>query len=720
MVEHDLLAGSAIKRIGQFILLLRAKDAGGSALRAIPWRRHPAGISATRMRFNSHNTIILSEIMGIDRREPASLGDQPLMTDILEDGAPEGRDRSVLGRTWAQRSCAGAALALLPVALWCLTHRYHGLVGDSELYAMQAVARTDPGLARDVFLSSSSQDRYTIFSPVYSFFIRVLGLHVAALSLMVSFKLCFYCAIWAFSRKLAGARPALLATALMIVAPLEYGAYHVFWISEDMLTARTLAEALAMIALCLHVHERKAAALAVSVGALAVHALMALPMVLLLLALRIGARKSILCGAFIAAGTLAAAVIGAISPPWKPGFLSAMDPGWLEVVRERSQFLFLQFWHLDDWERNARPFLSLALSVLVLRDGRIRALCAAAAVVGVTGLLVAFIAGDIGPVPLLLQGQAWRWVWVPELLSLLLLVPTAFGLWGASGSGALCAALLLVGWLFNIIDGAYCIAAALCLWAGRRYVPPRAEPYLRFLAVGIGALVLAWIACNIWTTVRSPPPETGTDYRALLLARNILGLDCLPVFLVFTLWYWLGRSRSAVAAGTIAIGLGAIVACAAPGALRDRRAEGTSAQIREFSDWRRAIPPGENVFVLNQSYSAGFVWFTLQRPSYLTVDQSAGVIFSRATAEEVRRRSNVLLPIETPDWRVMSNRASHGGVLDMKPSPLTHERLLQICADPDLGFVAAKEDVGFEPLRHRDPGLWKDWNLYDCRLVSSR
>jgi len=28
--------------------------------------------------------------------------------------------------------------------------------------------------------------------------------------------------------------------------------------------------------------------------------------------------------------------------------------------------------------------------------------------------------------------------------------------------------------------------------------------------------------------------------------------------------------------------------------------------------------------------------------------------------------------------------------------------------------------VGFDPMRHRGAGVWKDWNLYDCRTVRAR
>ena len=162
------------------------------------------------------------------------------MTECPAPGGPNDDSRASL--PIVHRAACGAALTLLPVALWCVTHRYRGLIGDSELYALQALARIDSSLARDVFLSAASQDRYTVFSPVYSSFIRILGLPTAAISLLVVLKVCFYVAAWAVVRKLGDSGVAFLSVALLVAAPTEYGAYHVFSVSEDMLTARSAAE----------------------------------------------------------------------------------------------------------------------------------------------------------------------------------------------------------------------------------------------------------------------------------------------------------------------------------------------------------------------------------------------------------------------------------------------------------------------------------------------
>ena len=117
-----------------------------------------------------------------------------------------------------------------------------------------------------------------------------------------------------------------------------------------------------------------------------------------------------------------------------------------------------------------------------------------------------------------------------------------------------------------------------------------------------------------------------------------------------------------------------------------------------------------------------FVWFTLGRPNYLAVDQSSGVVFSRATALEVRRRSEVLIPLMDPDWKIMTRlraKAAPRTKSEAITRPLTPENLIHVCADPQLGFVISQDKVGFDPLRHEHAGAWKNWNLYDCRKVRS-
>ena len=125
----------------------------------------------------------------------------------------------------------------------------------------------------------------------------------------------------------------------------------------------------------------------------------------------------------------------------------------MDVVRERSQFLFLQLWSVRDWDINTQPFIYLAFTAIAVPDQRIRKLCVAAALVGAAGLAVALIGGLIGPVAILVQGQAWRWVWITVFVSALLVPVTALQVWRDEKCGPLCALLLVSGWTLPGVDG---------------------------------------------------------------------------------------------------------------------------------------------------------------------------------------------------------------------------------------------------------------------------
>jgi hypothetical protein len=564
--------------------------------------------------------------------------------------------------------------------LWSLRHHYLGLGGDARLYAVQALARTHPNLFRDLFLQNVSQDSYTIFSSVYAPCIGLIGLANAALTLTFAFKILFFAASWVLARRLLDGPCAFLAIALLILIPGIYGAFGVFQYAEDWLTARSAAEALAVTAIAFSLLGLRLAGLLIMCGAMLLQPLIALPgllwLVCLWLPLRLGALGA-------AAGIFLALTIASIAS-WEPLTAHAfvvMDAPWLEIVRERSQFLLLQLWRVKDWSLNARPFLSLSLSVLAIENARVRKVGATAILVGAAGLVVALIASLVGPVSILLQGQAWRWVWVTSFAGVLLLAPMLRALWRADGYGAFCAVLVICGWTLSTIGGAICLAFALILWLVRDFINDRAAKYLHGMRTPLQSLSLT--AIGVFT------PWIRGQRRAIVLSLTIGGLVAACLYCL-------------------------------PRALHDGTGVGGAAEFGAYSDWRSAIPPDSNVLVVPVRNSAAFAWFTLERPSYLTVDQSSGVVFSRATALEVRRRSQVLLPLMDPDWRLLSNMTpthSGGGKRSTSVRPLTRERLMGICRDPQLNFVVAEESVDFEPKRHTRPG-GRDWYLYDCRVVN--
>jgi hypothetical protein len=616
---------------------------------------------------------------------------------------------------------ATLSLALMLVAIWLALHGYHGLTGDGQIYAFQAFARLHPQLTADLYLRNTSQDQFTLFSPCYAWWIGLLGLENAARLLTLAFSVWFLAASWNLAAAVAGHGTAWLGAAFLLIVAGAYGGAGVFRILDPSLTARLPAEALIITALACHVRGMKRLGLGLAFGALFIHPLMALPGLLLLVCLSLPVRVGVIGSIGGVFATLAIAVI-AINLPAASLVSNVMDAPWLNVVRERSQFLFLQLWSIHDWDINAQPFVSLAFTAIAVKDDRVRKLCAAAALVGAAGLAVAFIGGFIGPVALLVQGQAWRWLWITVFIGAALVPFTVLATWRDDKCGPLCALLLVSGWTLPGV-GTACAALALILWSIRAHISARSAAFLRWVSAVLGAAIAVWILTKLGAIVS---PTTSSSGRASLggvvQAQDVAALRIPAVLLGAVVWWGTSSRRTRAVPMLLFAMLIALSTFAFPTAFKQSRTLAAPADIGEFEDWASAIPPSSTVLVTPPRDVGAFVWFTLGRPNYLAMDQSTGVVFSRATALEVRRRSEVLLPLMDPDWKILTGlRAKSGSGPKNKATarPLTRENLIQVCADPQLGFVISPDKVGFEPLRHDHPGAWKDWNLYDCRKVRS-
>jgi hypothetical protein len=612
------------------------------------------------------------------------------------------------------------ALTAMTALLWGLTHRYPGIDNDAQIYAFQALARIHPALRADLYLQNTSQDNFTVFSPFYAMVISWCGLSNATQLLTVSFTAWYLVAAWKLARSLGMGDTAWLALGGIILLRGEYGGAGVFHITDSFLSARLPAQALVLTALICNFDGRKRLGVALAIVALLIHPLMALPGLLLLLCLWVSYRLAI-AGTILAVLAALALATAARTLPAIGAVIPLMDTVWKETVAGRSHFLFLQLWSPSDWLVNTRPFICLVLSALVLNDARMRKICICAMLVGAAGLAVALIAGGDSPIVYLIQGQAWRWAWIAGFLAILLFAPTALQIWEDRKCGPLCAILLIAGWTFPAVDGTACLSVALLVWSVRRFIPERSERLMRFAGYALGCVLLTWIFANCWNIATSSTAESGRDPALVARLRSILGLKVPAVLFIWVLWTLILKSRQLTVQVVAALVLGAAAAYVLPKSLKQEFVRGSAAQIAEFKDWRDKIPESSTVLVADKYEATIFVWLTLVRPNYSSLAQSAGVVFSRATALEIRRRSDVLLPLMDPEWRLRTlARQSKGAAKDKKPPayrPLTAENLTSVCGDPELGFVVAKENVGFDPIQHVHSGPWKDWYLYDCRRV---
>jgi hypothetical protein len=604
------------------------------------------------------------------------------------------------------------------MTLWLLIHGYHGLTGDGQIYAFQALARLHPHLAADLYLQNTSQDRFTLFSPFYAFCIGLVGLETAARSLTLLFTVSLLAATWSFARTVSSREAAWAAVAFLLIIPGTYGGSGVFRLLDPFLTARLPAQALIVTAFYCQVSGMKRLGLSLALTALLIHPLMALPGLLLIvclwLPLRMGGIGAI-AGVFAALALSAAAVI----LPAVSHVLPVMDAPWFDVVRERSQFLFLQLWSRHDWEINVQPFVYLGFTAIAVPEERVRKLCAASALVGAAGLGVALIGNLIGPNAVLIQGQAWRWMWVTLFVSLVLLPFTALRVGQDERCGPLCALLLVLGWMLPESAGTTCVGLALIFWLSRPLLTSRSAALLRWLSLALGIAIGVWILVECRAIIAPLGHQSGRSALETQI-QGIFVQKSLPLLIAVLIGWRLRVSRTRWTPIILSAVLAGFCIFMFPAAFRQSRALAVNAQVREFADWTNVIPPTSTVLVVPSRDVGTFVWFTLDRPNYLTLDQSAGVVFSRATALEVRRRSEVLLPLMPPDWMILTRlRSKSGSGPDDQATthPLTSESLRQVCVDPALGFVISREKIAFDHFTHAHAGPWKDWNLYDCSKV---
>jgi hypothetical protein len=267
------------------------------------------------------------------------------------------------------------------------------------------------------------------------------------------------------------------------------------------------------------------------------------------------------------------------------------------------------------------------------------------------------------------------------------------------------------------------MALALTFWLTRVQISARLGAHFRWISATLGVAIVVWVYMRFRVIGSGASPPSGDALLGAVQIQNLFALKIPAVLVGALIWWGIQASRSAWVPALLSMLLLGLAIGTFPVAFKQARTLAATADIREFADWENVIPPTSTVLVSPPRDAGAFVWFTLGRPNYLALNQSSGVVFSRETSLEVRRRSEVLLPLLDPEWKILTRlRSQSAGDRKSRATtrPITAKNLAQVCEDPQLGFVVSSEQVGFGPLRHLRNGAWKDWNLYDCRKVRLR
>jgi hypothetical protein len=599
-------------------------------------------------------------------------------------------------------------VGLLFMATWALSHSYLGIFHDAGLYTLQSLAHLHPGsLTKDVFLKFGSQDRFSLFSPMYAAASGWLGVEPAAALLTLFFQVALLAGGWTLARAMMPASLAFLGVAVLIAVPGGYGAERIFTCIEPFLTPRMAAEALVLGALAAALSERRPLTIALMMlAAVLLHPIMAMAGVCAMICLYAGIRQPLVTVALTIVG-IGALVLAAFVMPL--GEWGRFDATWFALVKNRSPYLFLADWKLDDWSRVAVTLATFAVALSAPISGRARTLCLIALASVVSGLLLTLVACDVLHLALVTQLQPWRWQWLGTVVAALLLPYILHARWHEGRAARATVLLLVAAWVFAV-DG-YAVAAAaaaLLSLAGAHRLKPSESRWVYWGAYGMLGIAIVWrVASNLqFTDAHYMDPHIPWWIRRTMSFAHDGGA---PMALM-TLAYWLSRTRlggpALIALAAFAAGLCAVLL---PQTWRTWTNVQYSAQdVVRFARFREIIPGGAEVFWPESTVSN---WILLERPSYISVIQTSGLVFSRRNALELDRRASALGAAISRDSFMSWNAGGTGMTLSI-------QQLRQACSTGEFEFLVTGADLGLEQLAAVDSAtgpVSKKLRLYRCQ-----
>lgn len=575
------------------------------------------------------------------------------------------------------------------VAIWVICHRWAGLSHDGILYAAQAMLHVRPDVfAPDLFFAYGSQDDYTVFGRALAAAVSAIGFRPALLLFWSAGQILWFTVAMAWIRRAVPNRHVFLTAAVAFSLPVFYSSDAVLRFAEPFLTARSLAEPLALAGLLCALIGRRISGVMLLIAGAVIHPLMTIPAVVtIVLMLPVWRpffnRPVAVIPVLVVGATLLLSIAGS-SPK--------IDEWWLYHVAERSPFVVAGEWRFVDWVGILYPATALLLIALRISSPW-REVWSAIAVCGFIGIGVAVLAWatrwEFG-----LQAQFWRFVWISAWAAPIAAIAAAVSCRNDAWSGrqVLIAstipalAVLLQGWSNAAAGIVVFHLIALAVLPGRERLESAALRRFSFavfimlttVAVFGGALVLYVLA--FWPGADVTIPDIPSSGYAL----NYVG------WLIFGWLAWrLTRGRRAVHS-SVSVWMVAIVAVLVSGLFADGRSRAAvqldHAIDEGVSDWDGLLSRHATVYWPEH---LSFVWFALRRQSYVSRSQLAGNVFARGAAEEGSRR---LANVREIGGRDAVLRFRNPGELAVEGAAGRAE-LIVSCSDPRLDFVVLRQEI---------------------------
>lgn len=520
--------------------------------------------------------------------------------------------------------------------IWILFFPYAGIVHDAQLYTLQALSHVAPELYQnDIFLRFGSQDRFTLFSPVYATLIEFFGVERAGSLITLMGHCLFMGAVFLLANKIMPYGFSVFTVGLILTIPSSYGAERVFYYIELFVTPRMLSEAFVLFSVVAWLNKKNIMAAVLLLVASLLHPLMAMAGLVFMLAnvyMVYWRRFSLLI--IIACALLLLAHHAQLLTHWQ------FDAEWLGIIENRNTYLFFYYWSIDDIANALVPLISLLIGCVFLNGETEKKLAVAGLFTGVMAVLVHGFGGDFLDLTLVTQGQAWRWFWLVTLVSILLLPSLIISLWQAKAAGKTIAITLIAAWLMR----SQLMGLLVAMWAlllvfawKKKWGTVFFWTFSKWM--GIGLLLLPLVLLVVVSHFHIGVFAALFEGSRLQDFHGIWHECALPLYLLFVcMLISVSAYQALYISASISLLLGACMMFLCWGKSWLPEIEG--AKPKGLYKLRELIPIGEDVLTFGPPTT---VWIGLQRPNYLSGIQMAGIVFSRKTALESDRREKAIL-----------------------------------------------------------------------------
>ncbi|MEW8192513.1 MAG: hypothetical protein AB2793_02285 [Candidatus Thiodiazotropha sp.] len=566
------------------------------------------------------------------------------------------------------------AIASLSIIVWIFTHPYHGIWHDASLYTAQSLKILYPEIYRgDIFFKYGSQASFTIFPFIQALAIQLIGVDSSAFLLTIIGLTLFFTSTLSLTRTYLSSAQTVLFLILFTTLPVFIN--PVLYIFEVFLTSRNFSLGLSLLFLNFVLKRRFVLATVFLLIALLLHPLV--PLGAFAIAVFLQKTKVILT--IVTLGLLFLVTCLLFSIPPMNLLTQTIDAEWRELINQRSPFLFVEKWLNSDLSLLLLE-ISIILTARAYCTDKLKQIFNAVLIATSLCLAVSLVASWVSNT-LLIQLQTWRILVFTHIFSVIAFTWIMTAAWSKDNGKVIVLLYSSMFLTFESIGGLPALVIHIfCFFILKRhYTPP-------LIVKGAYAILLQcafWYLLNINyidpTSITANPIFTySSNIKHFLYSSPLL----ITAYLMALFYFSKKRQK------TILVTLGITIILFLPFTIyffdqRHRNATWNNGNSEPYITLRNEIPESATVYC-EQGVEA--CWLSLRRQHYMSPKQSAGIVFSRETAIEAKRRSDLLLDAGFEDG--VFPRHWHDSNVQITPIPKAGA-FDRLCQDPILDYIVS-------------------------------